>query len=133
MNKRFLISIVVVFIVWMGLDFLIHGNLLHYDYSQLPNLYRPEQDSQNYFPYLLFAHLLMAIGFVWIYVKGKEDKPFFAQGIRYGIAVALLTTIPMCLIYYAVLPLPFEMVCKQIVFSTVEVLILGIVVAWLNK
>lgn len=133
MNKRTLISVVVIFIVWMGLDFLIHGNLLHSDYSQFPNLYRSEQDSQNYFIYMLIAHVLIAIAFVWIYVKGKEDKPFLAQGIRYGIAIALLTAIPTYLIYYAVQPLPAEMVFKQIVFSTVEILILGIVVARLNK
>lgn len=133
MNKRTLISVVVIFVVWMGLDFFIHGNLLHSDYSQLPNLFRSEQDGQNYFIYMLLAHVLMAIAFVWIYVKGKEDKLFLAQGIRYGIAIALLTAIPTYLIYYAVQPLPVEMVCKQITFSTVEILILGVVVAWLNK
>ena len=49
MTKRTLISVVVIFLVWMGLDFLIHEILLHPDYSLLSNLYRPVQDAQNYF------------------------------------------------------------------------------------
>jgi hypothetical protein len=133
MTKRFLISVIVIFILWMGLDFLIHGQLLHSDYSQLPNLFRSEQDSQQYFVYMLFAHVLMSVGFVWIYLKGKEDKPFVGQGLRFGLAVALLMEIPGYMIYYVVQPLPTEMVCKQMVFSTIEVLVLGVAVAWLNK
>src|SRR5262245_12498854 len=133
MNKRTLVSIVVIFILSMFLDFLIHGKLLFPDYSLLTNLYRTPEASEHYFPYMLFAHVLFAIGFVWIYIQGKEDKPFLAQGIRFAIAVALLTTIPTYLIYFSVQPLPAAIVCKQIVFSVVEVLILGVVVAWMNK
>jgi hypothetical protein len=133
MKKRSVISVVVIFIFSMFLDFLIHGKLLFPDYSLLPSLYRTPEASEHYFPFMLFAHVLFAIGFVWIYGKGKEDKPFLAQGIRFGIAVALLATIPTYLIYFAVQPLPATLVYKQIIFSVAEVLILGVVVAWLNK
>lgn len=133
MNKRMLISIVVIFIASMGLGFLVHGLLLHQDYAQLPGLFRTEEDSANYFPYMLFAHVLIAIGFVSIYLKGKEDKPFLMQGVRYGIAIAVLMTIPTYLIYYAVQPMPTTLVFRQIVFDTGGIVLLGILVAWLNK
>jgi hypothetical protein len=55
---------------------------------------------------MLLAHVFLAVGFVWVYVKGKENKPFLIQGIRYGAAIAVLTTIPTYLIYYAVQPRP---------------------------
>jgi len=42
-------------------------------------------------------------------------------------------TIPMYLIYYAVQPMPSALVYKQIVFDTLGVLLMGVVVAWLNK
>lgn len=133
MNKKALLSVVVIFIVSMGLGFFVHGVLLKPNYSQLPNLFRTEQDSANYFPYMLIAHVIMAIGFVWVYLKGKEDKPFLMQGIRFGIAIAVLSTIPTYLIYYAVQPMPAAVVCKQIVFDTLSVIFMGIIVAWLNK
>jgi hypothetical protein len=133
MGKKAVISVVVIFILFMAFDFMIHGKLLMGDYARFPNIFRTEQDSQAYFPYMLIAHLLTSIGFVWIYNKGKEAKAPLGQGIRYGIAIAILTTIPTYLIYFGVLPLTGDVVTKQIVFSTIEVVILAVVVAWLNK
>jgi hypothetical protein len=133
MNKKFLISVVVVFVLSMGLGFLVHGLLLNQAYTQLQGLFRTPQDAQAYFPFMLLAHVFIAFGFVWIYQRGKEDKPFLAQGLRFGLAVAVLSTIPMYLIYYAVQPMPAAVVYKQIVFDTLSVLLMGVVVAWLNK
>ena len=133
MNKKFLISVVVIFVLSMGLGFLVHGLLLKQAYTQLQGLFRTPQDAEAYFPFMLFAHVCIAFGFVWIYQRGKEDKPFLTQGIRFGLGVAVLSTIPMYLIYYAVQPMPAAVVYKQIVFDTLSVLLMGVVVAWLNK
>ena len=82
---------------------------------------------------MLAAHLFIAIGFTWIYLRGCESKPFLGQGLRFGLAVAVLTTIPTYLIYLAVQPMPEALVVKQILFDTVAMLIMGVVVAWINK
>ena len=50
MNRRFFISWVVVFVAWMIGSFVIHGVLLREDYAKLPGLFRPEAESQRYFP-----------------------------------------------------------------------------------
>ncbi|MGB8398343.1 hypothetical protein, partial [Bradyrhizobium sp.] len=71
--------------------------------------------------------------FAWVYLHGREDKPWLAQGARYGIAIALLSVIPMYLIYHVVTPVPFALALKQIVFDTVRVVLMGIVVAWINR
>ena len=133
MNKRFLISVVVVYVVVVALGFVVHAVLLSHDYAQLPNVMRTEADAQRYFPYLLLGQLFFAIAFVWIYQRGKEDKPPVAQGIRYGLAMAALTVVAKFLIYYAVEPIPVPLVCKQIIFDSLGVVLLGIVVAVLNK
>lgn len=133
MNRKFLISVVVIFIMSMVLGFVVHGLLLGPGYAQLPNLFRQPPEANGYFPYMLLAHVFLAVGFVWIYREGRQDKPFLAQGVRYGVAIAVLTTIPTYLIYYAVQPMPGALVAKQIVFDTISVILMGIVVAWLNK
>ena len=133
MNKKFLIAWVVLFIAWMAGDFLVHGILLKPDYLQQARLYRSDAESQAYFHWMLLAHVLMAGAFAWIYARGREAKPWMAQGVRYGIAVALLGVIPGYLIYYAVQPLPGAMVIKQIVFSGILIIVLGIIVAWLYR
>lgn len=133
MNKKFVVAWIVLFVVWMLGDFLIHGVLLHADYAQLPNLYRPEADAQGYLPFMLLAHLIMAGAFVWIFARGVEAKPWVAQGVRFGIAVALLAVAPIYLIYYAVQPLPSGLVVRQILFAGILTVVLGVVAAWLYR
>ena len=135
MNKRFAISVVVLFIVSMALDFVIHGALLGQDYQKLAErgVFRSEAESQPLFGAMLVAHVLMAIGFTWIYRQGREGKPFLWQGVRFGIAVSLLCAIPNYLIYYVVQPLPSDLVAKQIALTIVQVVILGIVAAAVNR
>jgi hypothetical protein len=90
-------------------------------------------DFQSLWPFMALAYLSTAVAFTWIYTKGKEPKPWLAQGVRFGIAVAFLMTIPIYLIYYVVMPFPLSLVIKQIIYDTISVVILGAVVAWLNR
>ncbi len=133
MNKKLFIAWLVIFIAWMAGDFLIHGLLLDPDYRQLAKLYRTEAEHGAYFPWMLLAHVLSAGAFTWIYARGKEARPWLGQGARFGLAVALLAQIPGYLIYYVVQPLPESLVVKQVVFSTILMIVLGIIVAWLYR
>ena len=58
-----------------------------------------------------------------------EAKAWLGQGLRYGLAVALLTVVPTYVIYFAVQPMPGALVAKQIVFDGLALLVLGAVVA----
>jgi hypothetical protein len=82
---------------------------------------------------MLMAHVLSAGAFTWIYARGQEARPWTGQGARYGLAVAILTAIPGYLIYYAVQPLTGDLVVKQIIFSTILLVVLGIIVAWMYR
>ena len=106
MGKRFLISWIVLFVVWMLGSFVVHGLLLGDDYARLPNLFRTPADSQKYFPLMILAHVILAGAFAWIYARGVEPKPWLPQGVRFGVAIALLTIVPTYLIYYVVQPMP---------------------------
>jgi hypothetical protein len=133
MNKRLLIAWIVLFIAWLTGSFLVHGLLLRPDYMQLTHLFRTESDQQKYFPLMILAHLIMSGAFVWIYARGVEAKPWLAQGVRYGVAVALLTAVPSYMIYFVVQPMPGEVAIKQAAFDGVLMVILGVIVAWLYR
>jgi hypothetical protein len=133
MNKRFLVAWVVVFVAWFVGSFVVHGLLLRDDYARLPTLFRPESDAQRYFPLMLLAHVIMAGAFVWIYSRGIEDAPWLGQGVRFGIAVALLAVVPTYMIYFVVQPMPGATVVKQIVFDSIVVVLLGIVAAFMYR
>jgi hypothetical protein len=133
MTKQFWASVAITFVLMMAFGFLVHGFLLAGDYGQLPGLFRTEADQQRHFPFMICAHAIAALAFVWIYVRGKEAKPFLGQGLRYGLAMAGVMIIPKFLIYFAVEPMPHIVALKQIVFDTLAVVVMGVVVARINK
>ena len=133
MDKRFLAAWVIVFLVWMAGSFVVHGLLLAPDYAALPDLFRSEAGQSRLFPVMILAHVILAGAFVWIYGRGVEDTPWTGQGFRFGVAVALLTVVPTYLIYYAVQPLTYRVVLKQIVFDGILLVVLGLVVAFLYR
>ena len=134
MNKQFAISVVVLFVVSMLLGFVVHGWLLAAEYAKLvPKLFRAPQDAEGYFVYMLLAHVFMAVGLTWIYRQGRDARPWLGQGLRFGLAVAVLMTIPTYLIYFAVQPLPSDLVAQQVVYDTIAMVILGVVTAAVNR
>ena len=135
MDKRFWICGIVVSVAALLLDFLVHGVLLQPDYAALvpSGIYRGPEDANAYMPWMLGAHLLIGFGLTWLYRKGMQaGRSVLGQGLRFGAAVAVMSTIPGYLIYYAVQPLPAALVHKQMIFSTITMLLLGLLLAWLN-
>ena len=133
MNKKLIIAWIVIFVAWLMGSFVIHGVLLRPDYMQLTGLFRSEGDQQKYFPFMILAHVILSGAFVWIYARGTEAKPWMAQGLRFGIAVALLTSVPTYMIYFVVQPMPGNVVIKQIIFDSALMIILGTIAAWLYR
>jgi len=133
MNKIFLVSWVVVFVVWMTGSFLVHGVWLGDTYAAMTNMSRPEEEQMGLFHFMLLAHVLMAGAFVWIYQRGNESKPWLQQGLRFGIAIALLAPIPTFMIYYTVQQTPGMLAVQQIIGDSVLVVIVALVVAFLYR
>ncbi|HUG04015.1 MAG TPA: hypothetical protein VML92_06280 [Steroidobacteraceae bacterium] len=132
MNAKFLVAWLVIFILWLAGGFVVHELLLGADYAAT-NLMRSEEEAQQLMVWMLVAHVIMAGAFVWIYSRGKESKPWLGQGLRFGLAVALLAVVPIYLIYYVVQPQPGILVAKQIVFDTILTLVVGAVVAFIYR
>lgn len=133
MNAKFLIAWVIVFVGWMAGSFIVHGVLLHADYTRLHSLFRPEAEAQAYFPLMLLAHASLSGALAWIYSRGVEAKPWLAQGLRFGVALVFLVTVPMYTIYFVVQPMPGATVVKQIVFDGVLMIVLCAILAFIYR
>lgn len=133
MNKTFWITAIAVYVVSMAFGIAGHGGWLAGDYAQLKDVFRPPAEQGDYLIWLIIAHVVFALAFVWIYRKGRESTPYLAQGLRYGVAMALLVSVPMYLIYYSVQPMPGMVVVKQIVVDTLMMLVAGVVTAWMYR
>ena len=134
MSKRFVKTWVAMFVAWMIVSFIVHGVLLQADYAKMPQMFRSEADAQQYFGWMLLAHVVLSGAFVWVYERGiVADRPWLGQGVRFGIAMALLTIVPTYLVYYAVQPLPGTLVVQQIALDTIGLIMLGALVALLHR
>ena len=133
MGKKCVISAVVMFVMAWALSFFVHGVLLHGDYVQMQSWMRPQADSFSLFPYMIGAQALFGVAFAWIYMQGRSDRPWLMQGVRYGVAIALLTMVPTYLIYHVVTPVPLFVAIKQIVLDSIRVVLMGVVLAWINR
>jgi hypothetical protein len=131
-DRKMIISAVVMFVMAWALSFVVHGWLLSADYSVTPGMRSPAE-AQSIIGYIILAQALFGAAFAWVYLQGKEDRPWLAQGVRFGIAIALLTAIPTYLIYHVVTPVPLALAIKQIVYDTIRIVLMGIAVAWLNR
>jgi hypothetical protein len=131
MNKKFLVAWLVLFVLYMAGGIVIHGMLLADEYLAT-GLMRPEAEAQQLMHLMILAHVLMAGAFTWIYARGVENKPWLGQGLRFGLAVAVLF-VPIYIIYYVVQPTPGVLAVRQIAYDTILTLILGVAVAWLYR
>ena len=130
-KKRLILTIIVVFILANLTGFLIHAYLLRADYMLIAQHYRGVGEEKMIF--INLAYLAFAIGSVWVYAHGVDDKPWLGQGVRFGIAMALILVLPSFFIAYAVQPVPSALMVKQILFETVDKIFLGIVTAALYR
>ena len=135
MNKRFAVSVAVLFVVTTACGFVVHGTLLGSDYARLASagVYRTPEQAQPLMAFMMVANLAYSIGLTWIYRTGRDNRPWMAQGFRFGLAVATLTTIPTYLIYYVVTPMPSDLVAKQIVLDIIVNVAVGMLTAFINR
>jgi hypothetical protein len=129
--KRLVLTIIVVFVVSFLSGFFIHTIWLKQDYLLVASLYRPE--GQEKLAFIVLAYLFFSIGSVWLYAHGVEQKPWVGQGLRFGLAMFLVTTIPWFFITYAVQPFPLILIAKIILSEGVNKIFLGLVTALLYR
>ena len=134
MGQRFWVSSIVAAVLFCLLGFVVHETLLHNDYAQVTNIFRAPEEALRRMPIMFVAYLLMGFASTWIYRQGiAAGASWLFQGISFGFALALVSAVPMYLIYYAIQPLTLTLVMKQIVLQTLAIVLVGIVIAWINR
>lgn len=132
-DRKYWIGFVAVLIVTMLFGFLVHGLWLAPDYAALSGVMRSEDDANSKFHFMLIAHLLIALAFTWIYRVGRKDGDWLGQGLRFGLAIALVSNVPFFLIYHSVAQFPFDLTIKQCLGDSVGVLSAGLAVAFVHR
>jgi hypothetical protein len=127
--KKFLLTVLIIFVAATILGYIIHAVLLASEYQSVSHLHR----SEPLMPFLLLGNAAFSLAFVWLYAQGAENKPWAGQGLRFGLAVWLLWAVPIFLIQYAGQPFPGSMIAKIIGLELVDMLVLGLLTAGLYR
>jgi hypothetical protein len=131
---KFVLRTIVVAIAMFALGFIGHQLLLGHDYVSIEPIMRSQTDMQAHMPFALISCLCFAAALVWIYSHGRSsDKPWLGQGLRYGVAVWALASVPLYLTNYVIEPWPGLFVAKVLGWEIVAAMLLGTVVAALSK
>lgn len=129
MTKRILIAVVATFIVWSGLDFVIHGILLKPSYDATASLWRPMEEMKM--PLMYGVTLAFTICFVLIY--GLIERKSLARGILYGTLFGLATGISMGFGTYTYMPIPLNLAWGWLAGTLVEMVLAGAIVGAIVK
>ena len=124
--KKWLLSSLVVWIVYAILEWIIHGGILSGMYQQHTELWLPEAQMQSRMWAMLLGQLLLALLFCYIYTKGIREGGV-AEGLRYGFWLGLLLSVPFFFIRWSVELSPGMLIFLQSLFELITILILGIV------
>ncbi len=142
--KTCLISVVAVFAFMMGYDWFVHGHLLKADYEATANLWRTPEEMQQFFPYCLAYHAILAMVLTCLFKKFRAGVsaccpeaataccPIKSGGICFGIKIGLLLGV-VGASPYIWLPIPGALALKWFVASCVQGLGVGAILGMLCK
>lgn len=107
MNKTFWIGYVVVVALAQAINFVVHELMLDTTYQSLAAVFRPREEMMSMMWIMFAGGAFSLLLFCYIFTKGYENRGI-GEGIRYGVLIGLLLTVPYALDQYVVYPLtPF--------------------------
>jgi hypothetical protein len=132
--KKIITASIVIFVLFLVMDFVLHGILLRGLYAETASLWRAPEAMGRLMWILWVVDVLIAFLVVWLYVKGLEaGKSWQGQGLRFGLVLGLLFSTPMGFSMYAMMPIPFSVALCWFLGAMAEFLIAGLTVAWLFR
>ncbi len=129
--KKFIIALIAVFIFISAFDYFFHGVFMKSAYQETANLWRPEEAMKTYGVWLMLGQFIMSLGFVALFTKAFK-RGGVIEGAIYGLLVAIFLS-GHYLIWYAVSPYPTSMLITWVVAIIIELVLAGIIVAFIYK
>jgi hypothetical protein len=130
MLKRYLLSVVVVFVLWSVLDFVIHSVILGSAYQATAQLWRPMAEMK--FGLMRLSTLIIALVFVGIYALLVNPKSI-QNGALFGLLTGLISATGMSLGSYSVMPITAQMAAVWFIGALVEMTLAGLCVGAIVK
>lgn len=134
-TKRFILTVVVVFVVAQVFAIVIHGFILGAEYQAFHGTLLRPMDAAGGPPWMMVllpvSHLAMAIAFVALSNRWMRPGAEIPQGLRFGALAWLFGSVPMYLQRFAEQPWPLALTIKSLVLELFTMLVLGTFAAML--
>ena len=128
MHKKVIPGFIAVYIAMNLMNFLIHNVMLHETYLKLVEtgmMRGPEAGTMWIF---FVTALIVSFFFTLIFSKGYEGKGI-GEGLRFGLYTGLLMATPFAYDTYASMTIPYHLALQWFLYTTIEYVILGVIVA----
>jgi hypothetical protein len=130
MLKKYLLSVILVFVLWSVLDFMIHQVILGSAYQATAQLWRPFAEMK--LGLLRLATLILAAVFVGIYALLVNPKSI-KTGVFYGLLMGLLSGVSMGLGSYSFMPITIQIAVVWFLGSFIQMTLAGLCIGAIIK
>ena len=128
--KRFLLSILAVFITFEVLSFLIHSVLLSGMYTESMAVWRT--DMMEFMWLIYIADLLFVVLFVTIYTRWLNG-PGIKAGLLFGLLVGLMMNTSGMINQFVIYPIPGNLLWWWIITGLIQFVLCGLVLGVIYK
>lgn len=132
MKGRFWLSVLVVFVTYMIIDFILHMQVLSGAYEATQHLWRPEAEMNSMMWIMWLGTLVFSFFFVFLFSKGYEGKGC-GEGLRFGLYIGLMFSVPMALGMYGSMPITGWLAGAWLIGGVVESAIAGAILSKVYK
>jgi hypothetical protein len=129
--KRFVTAFIAAYVFIFFWGWLLNSLVLRDVYAQTPNLWRTRSEMLSLFHWIIIGQALIVFSFVMIYASG-----FSGGGVKAGIRLGILleiAAIGMRIGFYAVQPIPGNLIFYGSVSGLIEMIIVGAIVGAIYK
>ena len=128
--KRFLLSLLAVFVTFQVLNFLIHSLILSGAYQDLESVWR--QDMMDVMWLMYIADLIFAGFFTLIYTQWVKT-PGIKSGLMYGLFIGLMMNTSGMINQFVIYPITSWLLWMWIIFGLIQFVLCGLVLGLIYK
>ncbi len=127
-----MVPFIAVYVVAQMIGYLIRQVWLSPTYGSLADVWRPEEDMMSKTWIMFITAAFFCFFFVYVFARGYEGKGI-AEGVRYGLVIALFFGVVQSFDWYVILPIPYSLALNWFLAIVVTSILMGIVAALTYK
>ena len=130
MKKKIFLAAIVVFVLWLVLDFIIHGLILKSAYASTASLWRPMAEMKMGLMYVTVFIAALAFSAIYGYLVAKKSS---MAGLTYGLLYGIAVGVGMGYGSYSMMPIPYSMALTWFLGTVIEAVLGGILLGAIIK